>query len=130
MSDYNEEALEIASIFDSTNFSEDTQRQLKEVGTRPLPEDEEVELSGLIAEMGKVYGSAKVCIDGNENGDQCYNLEPELTDIMAKSTNFTLRTFIWQVRVSVCHSSKSHISTQCNCDLMTFLYCNVTDFGY
>ena len=34
--------------------------------------------------MSKVYGEAKVCIDGNENGEQCYNLEPELTDIMAE----------------------------------------------
>ena len=40
--------------------------------------------------MGKVYGEAKVCLDGNENGEQCYNLEPELTDIMAESHNFTL----------------------------------------
>ena len=34
--------------------------------------------------MSKVYGEAKVCIDSNENGEQCYNLEPELTDIMAE----------------------------------------------
>merc|ERR1712223_1105148 len=45
---------------------------------------------------GKIYGGTKVCIDGDEEGSQCYNLEPELTDIMADSTNFTLRTFIWQ----------------------------------
>ena len=36
------------------------------------------------SEIGKVYGEAKVCIDSNENGEQCYNLEPELTDIMAE----------------------------------------------
>lgn len=93
MSSYNEEALEIASTFDSSNFSQDTQRQLKEVGTRPLPEEEEIELSNIISEMGKVYGGAEVCLGQEE----CYNLEPELTDIMAESTNFTLRTFVWQV---------------------------------
>ena len=63
MTEYSAEALELASIFDASNFSEDTRRQLKEVGTQPLPEDEEIELSNLISEMGKVYGSAKVCID-------------------------------------------------------------------
>ena len=68
-----------------------------QVGDKSLPEDEEIELNSLITEMGKVYGEAKVCIDGNENGEQCYNLEPELTDIMAESHNFTLRTYIWQV---------------------------------
>ena len=64
LSEYGEEALEIASIFDSTNFTEDTRRQLKEVGVQPLPEDEERELSNIISEMGKVYGSTKVCIEG------------------------------------------------------------------
>lgn len=63
------------------------------MGTKSLPADEEKELNQIISEMGKVYGSATVCLD-DERG--CYNLEPELTDIMAKSTNFTLRTFIWQ----------------------------------
>ena len=97
MSEYGEEALEIASIFDATNFTENTRRQLKEVGVQPLPEDEERELSNIISEMGKVYGATKVCIDGVEDGNQCYNLEPGLTDIMAESTNFTLRTLVWEV---------------------------------
>ena len=68
--------------------------------TRPrdATEDEERELSNIISEMGKVYGGTKVCIDGDEEGSQCYNLEPELTDIMAESTNFMLHTFIWQVQ--------------------------------
>ena len=71
--------------------------KLKEVGVQPLPEDEERELSNIISEMGKVYGATKVCIDGVEDGNQCYNLEPGLTDIMAESTNFTLRTLVWEV---------------------------------
>ena len=97
MTSYASEALEIATSFDSANFSQDTRRQLKEVGTKSLPRDEEIELSNIITEMGKVYGAAKVCIDGNENGDKCYNLEPELTDIMAESKDHDLRTFVWQV---------------------------------
>ena len=100
LSEYGEEALEIASIFDATNFTENTRRQLKEVGVQPLPEDEERELSNIISEMGKVYGATKVCIDGVEDGNQCYNLEPGLTDIMAESTNFTLRTLVWEVSIN------------------------------
>ena len=61
------------------------------------------------AEMGQVYGSAKVCLQEN----QCYNLEPELTDIMAESTNYTLRTYIWQVKLYLLvkgqHSEKSTV---------------------
>jgi hypothetical protein len=67
------------------------------VGSKSLSEEEELELGNIISEMGKVYGASKVCVDGDEDGDQCYNLEPGLTDIMAESTNFTLRTYIWQV---------------------------------
>ena len=78
------------------------------MGTQPLSEEEERELSNIISEMGKIYGGTKVCIDGDEEGSQCYNLEPELTDIMADSTNFTLRTFIWQV-----------------CTICTFFYDNL-----
>ena len=59
--------------------------------------------------MGKIYGSTKVCIDGNEDGDQCYNLEPGLTDIMAESTNYTLRTLVWEVCIRV-HLGRSKTS--------------------
>ena len=63
--------------------------------------------------MGKVYGEAKVCLDGNENGEQCYNLEPELTDIMAESHNFTLRTHIWQVSLKYNHFSYALLANFC-----------------
>ena len=63
--------------------------------------------------MGKVYGEAKVCLDGNENGEQCYNLEPELTDIMAESHNFTLRTYIWQVSLKYNHFSHALLANLC-----------------
>ena len=86
---------------------------------QPLPEDEERELSNIISEMGKVYGGTKVCIDGVEDGNQCYNLEPGLTDIMAESTNFTLRTLVWEVSINaLCNlnliivNSHSHLGFQ------------------
>ena len=57
--------------------------------------DEEEELNSLIAEMGNIYGSAKVC-PKNETSN-CYSLEPELMDIMADSTDYEERTYYWQV---------------------------------
>ena len=101
MSAYAEEAFEIASTFDTTDFSTDTKRQFQEVGDVSLPEAEESELSSLIVQMGKVYGSTEICLQEG----QCYNLEPELTDIMATSKNYTLRTYVWQV----CHDQGRHL---------------------
>ena len=52
------------------------------------------ELKSLILEMGEIYGSTKICLPWAP--DTCYNLEPGLTEIMAESTNYTERQFVWQ----------------------------------
>ena len=91
---YQAEAAEEASQFDSSEFSEDTRRQLSKVGSRALPDSEMAELKSLILEMGDIYGSTKICLPWAP--DTCYNLEPGLTEIMAESTNYTERQFVWQ----------------------------------
>ena len=91
---YQAEAAEEASQFDSSEFSEDTRRQLSKVGSRALPDSEMAELKYLILEMGEIYGSTKICLPWAP--DTCYNLEPGLTEIMAESTNYTERQFVWQ----------------------------------
>ena len=91
---YQAEAAEEASQFDSSEFSEDTRRQLSKVGSRALPDSEMAELKSLILEMGEIYGSTKICLPWAP--DTCYNLEPGLTEIMAESTNYTERQFVWQ----------------------------------
>ena len=58
-----------------------------------MSEEEEKELTSIISKMGKLYGEAQICV----NETTCYNLEPGLTDIMSESTNYTLRTFVWEV---------------------------------
>jgi hypothetical protein len=92
VSQYQAEALSNATSFNTTDFSEDTKRQLKKVGSIPLPEDEEQELSRIIADMGEIYGSTKVCLP---DGGDCHNLEPGLVNIMAESTDYDELTLVW-----------------------------------
>jgi len=95
LSVFNAEAFANASQFNTTNFSPDTKRQLGKVGSKSLPEEEMKELSSILGTMGDIYGSAKVCVP-TEHGDECFYLEPGLTEIMAESTNYTERLYVWE----------------------------------
>jgi hypothetical protein len=44
--------------------------------------------------MGRIYGSSKVC--EKDNATNCFNLEPDLSNIMAESTDYEERTYYWQ----------------------------------
>jgi hypothetical protein len=57
-------------------------------------------LNAIITDMGDIYGSAKVCPPtAKKNSEEgCFSLEPELTEIMANSRNYTERTYYWKVR--------------------------------
>jgi hypothetical protein len=94
-SQYNDEAFAIADAFNKTDFSQDIKRQLKNVGSISLPAEESTELSKAISEMGEIYGSTKVCVE-EEDTEECYNLEPGLTNIMAESTDYDLKLMVWQ----------------------------------
>ena len=52
------------------------------------------ELSSVIAKMGDIYGSTKICL--SDDSDECLYLEPGLTEIMAESTNYTERLLAWE----------------------------------
>jgi hypothetical protein len=94
-SSFKEEAFQTFSRFNLSLISDpDILRQLNLVGVRPLEAEEEEELTTIIAEMGKIYGSSKVC-PKNES-DNCLSLEPDLSDIMAESQDFEERTFYWK----------------------------------
>jgi len=92
---YGEQANEEASQFDPTNFSDDTKRQLSKVGGKGLSEEEMQNLSSIISEMGSIYGQAKVC-RGEGQQEECLALEPELTVLLAESTNATERLWAWE----------------------------------
>ena len=94
LSIFNAEAFENSTQFDAIDFSYDTKRQLSKVGKKALSDDEMEELSSIIGEMGDIYGSTKICVGGND--ESCLYLEPGLTEIMAESTNYTERLFVWE----------------------------------
>ena len=105
MAEYGKEALAKVSEFDASNFTADTQRQLKKVGLQPLSTEEEQDLGSIIAEMGSIYGSSEVCAP--DDLTQCYQLEPGLTNIMAESTDYAERTYYWQAKTNFQYSKMS-----------------------
>ena len=56
-----------------------------------------------MTEMGGIYGTSTVCLNGTEwsnmtNGaDTCLPLSPDLTNLMATSSDYKLRTHVWEV---------------------------------
>ena len=57
---YYGEASVNASTFDTTNFSEDTKRQLSYLQSKSLDDAESEELYNILSEMGRIYGSYQV----------------------------------------------------------------------
>ena len=54
-------------------------------------------------EMGGIYGTSEVCLNGTKwpdlikDGKTCLPLSPDLTKIMASSSDYELRTYVWEV---------------------------------
>merc|ERR1711936_215646 len=94
VSKFNAEAFQNSSKFNTTSFGYDTKRQLSKVGSKSLSDGEMEELSSVIAKMGDIYGSTKICL--SDGVDDCLYLEPGLTEIMAESTNYTERLLVWE----------------------------------
>jgi len=72
-------------------------RLFRKVGKKSLPDEESLKLVSVKQKMGTIYGSSKVCGNFHGNGTKvCYNLEPELSHLMASSTNYDERFQIWK----------------------------------
>ena len=97
LEDYSAEAFKTVESFDKEKIKDhpDLLRYLKKVGGKSLPDDESAELASVIQQMGEIYGSTKVCLPDNNSQESCHNLEPELSSIMAESTNYTTRLHVW-----------------------------------
>ena len=96
MANYSNQAFLEASQFDATNFSFDTKRQLKMVGSKSLDEGEMNELFDIQREMGAIYANFKACRNSSQTGlEECLNLEPELTELMAANGNFADHLWAW-----------------------------------
>lgn len=60
VTEFNAAAFEMASQFDTTNFTSDTTRQLSKVGKKSLSDDEMKNLSSIISQMGQIYGEVSM----------------------------------------------------------------------
>ena len=67
VSKFNAEAFKNSSKFDTTGFGYDTKRQLSKVGSKSLSDGEMEELSSVIAKMGDIYGSTKICLSDDRD---------------------------------------------------------------
>jgi len=87
-----------AQKFDVTQIKDkDVIRKLKlmkNIGTAALPEDELRKFISLTANMGKMYSTAKVL--DFETKQKQYSLEPELTEVLAKSRNPDELKYYWK----------------------------------
>lgn len=86
-----------AATFDTTNFSEDTKRQLSYLSYVGLDGPEGSELSSILSEMGRIYGEYQACRTNPNTGvNECMYLEPELTELMAQNGNYDDHLWAWQ----------------------------------
>ncbi|XP_059086306.1 angiotensin-converting enzyme 2-like isoform X2 [Tigriopus californicus] len=99
--EFEEHILEQGSKFDLKSLSEDEQRQFKFIISKPLPQEEQLELSEIISEMSEIYNTEEVCFNKTESGDadsksKCHTLSPGLSNIMKESLDFQERKQAWQ----------------------------------
>ncbi|OCT62272.1 hypothetical protein XELAEV_18043355mg [Xenopus laevis] len=86
-----------ARNYDYSDFqSPETQRilrKLSEIDKAALPEVEQKEYNQILSDMETIYSVAKVCRNGNKD---CLPLDPDLTEILAKSRDYDELLFAWQ----------------------------------
>ncbi|XP_066442305.1 angiotensin-converting enzyme isoform X2 [Eleutherodactylus coqui] len=84
-----------ARNFDYSDFQNpETQRllrKLSDIDKAALPEDKQRRYNEIVSEMETIYSKAQVC-----KGDKCMPLDPDLTEIMAKSRDYDELLFAWK----------------------------------
>lgn len=94
---YHAKATKKALRFDTTRFSEETRRQLTSFKSVGLGGKDARELSHVLNQMKQIYGSFQACRDDPITGThKCYNLEPELTDLMAQTGDYDDHLWAWK----------------------------------
>ncbi|XP_042536455.1 angiotensin-converting enzyme 2 [Dipodomys spectabilis] len=67
---------------------------LQQSGSSALSEDKSKRLNTILNKMSTIYSTGTVC--NPNNPQQCLLLEPGLDDIMAKSTDYSERLWVWE----------------------------------
>ena len=79
-----------------------------QVGKKSLPEEEEKEFEKVMSDMGSIYGTSTVCLNGTEwskkteGVNKCLPLSPDLEEVMAKSNDYQFRSYVWKVHLISC----------------------------
>uniref|UniRef100_A0A8B9ZHT4 Angiotensin-converting enzyme n=1 Tax=Anas platyrhynchos TaxID=8839 RepID=A0A8B9ZHT4_ANAPL len=85
-----------ARQFDASDFQDQTVtrilKKLSVIERAALPEDELKEYNTLLSDMETTYSVAKVCRENKT----CHPLDPDLTDILAKSQDYDELLFVWK----------------------------------
>ncbi|KAJ8365026.1 hypothetical protein SKAU_G00138570 [Synaphobranchus kaupii] len=69
-------------------------KKINVLGAANLPQQERERYNAILSEMDSIYSTAKVCPLGvTEN---CWSLEPDLTDIMANSRSYKKLLYAWE----------------------------------
>ncbi|KAI7797162.1 putative angiotensin-converting enzyme [Triplophysa rosa] len=66
--------------------------KIKVLGPANLPTSERERYNTILSQMDSIYSTAKVC----RSPEECWSLEPELTDIMANSRSYKRLLFAWE----------------------------------
>ncbi|RMB94756.1 hypothetical protein DUI87_28735 [Hirundo rustica rustica] len=78
------------------NFSDPQLRKIigsiQTLGPSNLPLDQREQYNTILSDMDKIYSTAKVCLP---NGT-CWDLEPDLSDIMATSRSYKKLLYAWE----------------------------------
>ncbi|XP_077986220.1 angiotensin-converting enzyme 2-like [Glandiceps talaboti] len=65
-----------------------------DIGDSILPDEDFNELQDVLSNMSLTYALGQVCVPWDEK--ECYLQDPVLTNIMATSTNYTQRLWVWK----------------------------------
>uniref|UniRef100_A0A803W0Y4 Angiotensin-converting enzyme n=1 Tax=Ficedula albicollis TaxID=59894 RepID=A0A803W0Y4_FICAL len=78
------------------NFSDPQLRKIigsiQTLGPSNLPLEEREQYNTILSDMDKIYSTAKVCLSNST----CWDLEPDLSDIMATSRSYRKLLFAWE----------------------------------
>ncbi|KAA0725569.1 Angiotensin-converting enzyme [Triplophysa tibetana] len=67
-------------------------RNIKVLGPANLPTAESERYNAILSQMDSIYSTTKVC----NSTEECWSLEPDLTDIMANSRSYNALLFAWE----------------------------------
>ncbi|KAK8379393.1 hypothetical protein O3P69_019354 [Scylla paramamosain] len=78
--------------FVDLDLTSDTRRMMRKAFQMELNEEDGKNLSQILSNMSTIYSTAQVCLQGQ----QCMELDPELTNIMANSRNYSQLVEVWE----------------------------------